>query len=455
MFEAFGFDDSEEFPRLTDEEFAEMVNEPLPPEYAHLQPFGSDPDGFVVQAAATGPSEHTLSLLTAVPVTALTDTGRSLGLQSLERLSAHVEAVKSQFIAAIAGPPPASRRESLDDFSAAEVGVATGCTDDSAARKIGFARDLQVRLQATRLAMAGGRISHAQAIELSERTRHIRDLDIVREIEAGLLKFAHRQDLGRFRRSLSGWLARKDPQWAARAAKARRDVIVEHRANDNGTGELYVYGPLEHTHLMDLALSARAAQLKADVGGTVAERKFAVLRDWADAALTAPDAPTSHGMAVRIDVVSQESTLLGRDDQPVEIPGVGMLPASALRWALADGAEVRALLVDATTGFLKAIDPNVYRVPPQLADLLITRYVTSAAPHSNVRAAGCDMEHNIPHPAGRTDENNVTPLCRRWHRAKTHGDWTYLKDPVTGIVTWRSPTGLKIEIDPYDYRAGP
>lgn len=89
-------------------------------------------------------------------------------------------------------------------------------------------------------------------------------------------------------------------------------------------------------------------------------------------------------------------------------------------------------------------------VPPALADFLIAKNNKSASPHSNVESAGCDMEHNIPHQAGDpTDPDNNAPVDRRWHRAKTHGDWTYDKDRRTGVVTWISPTsGLNHRTDP-------
>ncbi|HVS69361.1 MAG TPA: hypothetical protein VHE56_12470, partial [Mycobacteriales bacterium] len=80
---------------------------------------------------------------------------------------------------------------------------------------------------------------------------------------------------------------------------------------------------------------------------------------------------------------------------------------------------------------------------------------TSAAPHSRVPAADCDMEHLIPHQQhGTTDPNNNTPIDRRWHRAKTHTDWTYQKNPDQS-VTWTSPHGLTETIHPHDYRLGP
>jgi hypothetical protein len=447
-------DDGEEPPGLTAAEFAESQDEPLPPECAGYRAFGSDPDDLANLAAGSPPGPHTLPSLTVVPVGALSAAARSQALSDLERLSSHVEGLKNEFIAEIAGPAPTSREAKLDDFAAQEVSAATRCSVYQADAKIGVARDLARNFRATREAMKAGNVTGAQARAMTDAFAGL-EPELRGELEANMLKFSHRQNLTNFRRSLNRWRAKKDPHFESRAEKARREVVVEHHANDDGTGELIIKGPLEHTHLIDLALASVAQQTKPDLGGTVAERKFAALRDWADVALTGPGAPTHHGMPIRVQLVTYPSTVLGHDEHPVEIPGVGFIPAPAMRWALADGAEIQKLLVEKRTGYLRAVDPTVYHVAPQLADVLISRYVTSAAPHSNVSAAGCDMEHNIPHPAGPSDEHNLTPVCRRWHRAKTHGDWTYTKDPDTAIITWRSPTGLRVEIDPYDYRNGP
>jgi hypothetical protein len=99
---------------------------------------------------------------------------------------------------------------------------------------------------------------------------------------------------------------------------------------------------------------------------------------------------------------------------------------------------------------------RTYVVPPPLADHLIATNLTSAGPHSNTDAASCDMDHQPPYDSGgSTDPDHTTPLDRRWHRARTHGDWDYVKDPATGVVTWTSPNGLTIEVHPHDYRLGP
>ena len=49
------------------------------------------------------------------------------------------------------------------------------------------------------------------------------------------------------------------------------------------------------------------------------------------------------------------------------------------------------------------------------------------------RHRGCDLDHTIPYddtgPPGQTRPANLAPLCRRHHRAKTTGRWTYRRRP--------------------------
>jgi hypothetical protein len=156
-----------------------------------------------------------------------------------------------------------------------------------------------------------------------------------------------------------------------------------------------------------------------------------------------------------VNVTIDLATLLGLRDGTAEIAGVGALPASVAQWLLADGAPLRRLIIDSATGRLIDYGTTTYVVPAALADHLIALNVRSASPHSTVDAAGADMEHNQPYTdGGATSPINVTPIDRRWHRAKTHGGWTYVKEPDTDVVVWTSPTGLSCQVDPYDYRAG-
>jgi hypothetical protein len=411
-------------------------------------------DDLVHEAQLTPLGAGTLPLLLATPPELLSDQGRSLGLHMLTKLSRTVDALRAEFTAAIAGPRPASRREAQDDFSPQEVAVATMSSIYAADRQIWLARDLAHRLAATAQAMRLGDISLVQATALSEATSHLSD-DVARSIEARVLHFSHRQDARLFKASLRRWVAKLDPDFSVRAKDARSAVDVEHTAHSDGTGQLYLRGPLEITTTINLALTAYAAKTKDTLGGTADQRKLAGLRDMAESYLGSPGLPTHHGRPPTVNVVIDLATLLGMRDHPADIPGVGPIPASAARWLLADGAPLRRLIIDPTNGRLLDYGQTTYTVPPDLADYLIAANVRSASPHSSVPAEGCDMEHNTPHQqGGATDRINTTPVERRWHRAKTHGRWSYVKQR-DGTLIWTSPTGLTAQVDPYDYRCGP
>jgi hypothetical protein len=324
----------------------------------------------------------------------------------------------------------------------------------AADRDVAFARALGGRLAATKTSLDEGRITERQARALFEETAHLAD-KIALQIEQRMLKYCHRQDFPKFSNSLRRWLARLDPDFVKRAVNARSQVTFEHTANDDGTGTLHVHGPLEKTAILDTALRAYATATKTAKGGTAEERKLDALVGWAERYLTSPDAPRRHGRAYGINLILDAPTMFGMADHPAEIPGYGLVPAEAALRLLAEGSPIRRLIIDEHDGRLLHYGTKTYLVPPPLADHLIALHQTSATPHSNVPAANCDMEHNLPHDAGgTTDPDNNSPTDRRWHRAKTHAGWTYRKN-TDGSVDWTSPLGQSLRVDPHDYRLGP
>jgi hypothetical protein len=451
MFEVFGDGPPEGWEPIPDEVFDELgpCDEPLPD---GLRPWSIGPDTLIDEALRRPLGPDTLALLEATPPSVLTEAGCSFALRRLEELSTRIEAIKANVTAVIAGPTPPTSSSRTDDFSPHEIGVATRCSIYAADRKIAFARDLVTRLRETAAAMLEGRMSLAQARALSEATCHL-DAALAREIESKLLKYCQRQDLTLFRAALRRWLAKLDPGFTRKAEAARKECVVEHHAGDDGTGEIFIRGPLEITTAISMALTAYAAKTKDLLAGSVAQRKLAGLRDMIEAYLASPDAPTRHGRVPNVNVVIDLATLLGLRNGVAEIPGVGPIPASAARWLLADGAAMRRLIIDPINGQLLDYGTNTYIAPQALADYLVAKNIRSASPHSNVDSAGADIEHNIPHQqGGPTNPVNCTPVDRRWHHSKTKHRWSYRKDPDSGVVTWTSATGLTCQIDPYDYR---
>jgi hypothetical protein len=78
-------------------------------------------------------------------------------------------------------------------------------------------------------------------------------------------------------------------------------------------------------------------------------------------------------------------------------------------------------------------DPSV-----PLARLVRTRDVTCDGPGCSVPAARCELDHQLPWPAGPTSAGNLRARSQRCHHAKHHG-WQVTTDATTS--RWTSPGG--------------
>jgi hypothetical protein len=85
--------------------------------------------------------------------------------------------------------------------------------------------------------------------------------------------------------------------------------------------------------------------------------------------------------------------------------------------------------------------------PAWMADLVRLRDTHCVFPGCHRTSRGCDLDHIEPYvppddggPPGQTRPDNLAPLCRHHHRAKTHGAWSYvrLRD---GSYRWTTPSG--------------
>ena len=85
------------------------------------------------------------------------------------------------------------------------------------------------------------------------------------------------------------------------------------------------------------------------------------------------------------------------------------------------------------------VDSDV--VPDRHAELTAVRDKTCVFPWCTRTARHCDTDHTIPPSrGGPTCPCNLAPLCRRHHRIKTHGGWTYTTlEP--GVYLWTSKHG--------------
>ncbi len=101
---------------------------------------------------------------------------------------------------------------------------------------------------------------------------------------------------------------------------------------------------------------------------------------------------------------------------------------------------------------------DVHDPPARMADAVRFRDVTCVYPGCGRAAEVCDLDHidsYIPpdegDPSGQTSPDNLAPLCRRHHRAKTFGDFSYRRLP-DGSYEWTLPTGRTVVTDPVTAR---
>ena len=97
-----------------------------------------------------------------------------------------------------------------------------------------------------------------------------------------------------------------------------------------------------------------------------------------------------------------------------------------------------------------------YEVPDRIANRVKLTRTTCAFPHCTRPAESADLDHTIEYsdtgPPGQTSTDNLAPLCRHDHRAKTHPSpagtpWRY-QGLSPGHWLWTSPLGKHYLVHP-------
>ncbi|MGD7733725.1 DUF222 domain-containing protein [Propionibacteriaceae bacterium G57] len=96
---------------------------------------------------------------------------------------------------------------------------------------------------------------------------------------------------------------------------------------------------------------------------------------------------------------------------------------------------------------------DAYHVPARMREWITLRNPHEAFPYSKKPSRGLDLDHTIPWTPPRpgqeplTRPDNLAPLSRKVHRAKTHGGWR-LSQPSPGTYLWKSPLGFGYLVTP-------
>jgi hypothetical protein len=155
--------------------------------------------------------------------------------------------------------------------------------------------------------------------------------------------------------------------------------------------------------------------------------------------------------------------LLDGDRTPADlvtrlVGGQLRLSSDAARRLLdARGVELRTIVVD--HGTVVGVGRQTRMPPGWLRDATVAVHDTCTAPPCDRPARSCDLDHAVPwhphrpdDPYGRTDIDQLGPLCGRTNKDKEAGGWRAVQTG-DGRRTWTHPrTGLTITTVPATWR---
>ena len=168
-------------------------------------------------------------------------------------------------------------------------------------------------------------------------------------------------------------------------------------------------------------------------------------------------------LLVRLDL----DTLLDRDHLPAELltrltgGKLWLDGATARRLADERGADLRAVVLD-RTGRVVGVGRRTRIAPGWLRDATLALHDTCSHPGCQIAARRSDIDHARPwHPVrpdavpGRTDVDELAPLCRHHNHRKEADGWQVHQD-ADGTRHWRHPrSGLATTTRPASWRAPP
>ncbi len=144
------------------------------------------------------------------------------------------------------------------------------------------------------------------------------------------------------------------------------------------------------------------------------------------------------------------------DPMTGEVERLGPVSTDLIRtWLHDSNARIQPVLDLHRSDAVDQHDP-----PPWMRELVILRDRHCVFPWCARDARTCDLDHTTPYvppddggPPGQTNPQNLAPLCRRHHNAKTHGRWHYHRyhrdpDGPGDTYTWTSPHGHTWAVGP-------
>ena len=327
----------------------------------------------------------------------------------------------------------------VHDAAVAPLAAALTVSPRAAMRLMSDALDIEHRLPGTRQAMQALRLAPWRARQIAQLTHRL-SAEAAAYVDAKVAPIADTAGRVRIERLVNEAAARFDAEEQAAAEDAAKEawgVRLDHYSGTvwAGTSRLEIIGDTPTlTRFYDVV--SKRAHARLDPRMPTAEqpplghRKVAALGDIADGA----GAKSKTKLYVH----------LSPDDELAFVERLGPVSTATIQsWLRAGRFTLQPVLDMSRTDAVDRYEP-----PEWMRELVILRDRTCVGPNCDKDARDCDLDHieafvemDDGGPPGQTRAENLAPLCRRHHRAKTHYGWSYRRNP-DGSYTWTDPFGL-------------
>jgi hypothetical protein len=330
------------------------------------------------------------------------------------------------------------------------LATALGGSSRTAMQLMSDSLDLSHRLPQVRAGVEELRIAPWRARRIANLT-HGLSREAAAFVDAQLAPVADSCALTRIERLVTEATALFDPAQQAAAedeAQAAWGVRLDHYSGPTwaGTSRLEITGDTPtltrfHDLLCANAHTLLDESLPADAQPSLEHRKVAALGLIADRT----GATTRTTAYVHLDLRDLPDPLVGVG----HVEKLGPLTVARLKeWLATSRFTLQPVLDLRRTDAVDQHDP-----PAWMRELVVLRDRTCVFPYCDTSSRDCDLDHieafvemDDGGPPGQTRPDNLAPLCRRHHRAKTHHGWTY-QPHQDGTYTWTSPFGHRYTVD--------
>lgn len=329
----------------------------------------------------------------------------------------------------------------IREYSALDLALSLGMSTDAGLAYLGKALELRHRLPRLYQRVTLLEIPVWKAFKVAEQTITL-PIKGAAHVDRMIAPFLHACSWAQVDRAVDAARAQYDPAEAERlrlqAAEGRHVSVYLSDATTTGTVD--VRATLDTADALDLERALRdGAQTLVDLGSTetLDVRRSQALGEMArhQQALDLDTSGSGRGVTIYAHLDPDGNATVDNTQTPALIEQIK-------QWCQAAGTKVT---VKPVIDLAADSETDVYRPTDAIREQVVLRDKTCVFP--DCRRRRVDLDHIVPYDAGGpTSAHNLAMLCRRHHRAKTHGRWIYrMVEP--GLYDWTSPTGSTATVD--------